>query len=149
VQAKNEGLTVVPSVVIDQSRSIRHPSDLVSVIPPTHHDRVLLRVHSQPVVRLPEIIDDVLASILVSRREHDRRGRVRVGGDPGAVEDEEDEEDEEVSDDEETRSDSEDSVSRGGGFRGGGGGSRGFLGRLFGWRSGRSVVGGGCSGRGS
>ena len=37
-------LTVIPRVVIHKCRPIGHTRDLVPVVPPAHHDRVLLRV---------------------------------------------------------------------------------------------------------
>jgi len=58
-------LTIIPGVVIHKGRSVRHASDLVSVIPPTHHDRILPRVLPQPVIRLPEVVNDLLAPVLV------------------------------------------------------------------------------------
>ncbi len=69
-------LTVVPRVVVNQSRPVGHPCNLISVVPPAHHDSVLGRVLAEPVVRLAEVVDDVLAPIGVLGCEHDGRGRV-------------------------------------------------------------------------
>lgn len=83
-------LTIVPSIVINQSRPIGHTSNLVSVIPPTHDHSVFGRVLSEPVVCFAEIVDDVLTAIRVLRRKNDRRRRVCVRGHPRAMQDEED-----------------------------------------------------------
>lgn len=61
---------IVPSVVINQGGSIGKSSDLIPVIPPTHDDAFLLGVHSQPVVGLSVIIDDVFLAV-VSGGEYD------------------------------------------------------------------------------
>lgn len=76
---------VVPRVVVNQGRAVRHTTDLVAVIPPGHDLGVVLSVLAEPVVRLTVIIDDVLASIRQAARENHRWGGVGVGGDPGAV----------------------------------------------------------------
>ena len=84
-------LTVVPRVVVDQSRPVRHSCNLISVIPPAHHNSILGRVLAKPVVCLTEVVDDVLAAIRVLRREDDGWGRVRAGRHICAVQDEEEE----------------------------------------------------------
>ena len=135
--------TVIPGVVIHKCRPIRHPSDLVSVVPPTHHDRILLRVLSQPIIRLPEIVDDMLASVLIPRSQHNRRGRIGIASDPRTVQNEEDEEEDRNANDDESavqpsnagglvlfQDGTEDLESRGGTLGGslfGGFGDRGFV----------------------
>lgn len=52
-------VAVVPRVVVHQRGSVGHAGDLVSVVPPRHHSGVLIRVLPQPVVSLPEVIQDV------------------------------------------------------------------------------------------
>lgn len=101
IATKDSAPTVVPSVVINNCRSIRHTSNLVSVIPPTHDDRVLLGVLPQPVVRLAEVINDMLTTIGSSGSQDDRGRRVGVGGDPGAVVYKHDEREDERDDDDE------------------------------------------------
>lgn len=98
----NETRTVVPRIVIHKRRSIRHTSDLVSVIPPTHDDGILLCVLPQPVISLSEVIDNVLTTVGTSGSQHDRRRRVGVRSDPGTVVDEHDEGADEGEDDEES-----------------------------------------------
>lgn len=90
-EEERHALGVVPRVVVNQSCSIREPSNLVTVIPPAHNLCVLLGVLSQPIIRFSKVVNDVLTSIRVSRSQHDRRGRVSRRGDPSAVKDEEEE----------------------------------------------------------
>lgn len=52
-------VTVVPSVVVNQCGAVSHAGDLVAIVPPTHHPGVTRCVVRQPVVRLPEIIQDL------------------------------------------------------------------------------------------
>lgn len=52
-------MTVVPGVIIHQRGSVGHPCYLVAVVPPRHDARVLVRVLSQPIVGLPEVVQDV------------------------------------------------------------------------------------------
>ena len=52
-------VTVVPRVIIHQSGPVGHAGDLVAVVPPRHDTRVLVCVLPQPVVGLPEVIQDV------------------------------------------------------------------------------------------
>lgn len=61
---------IVPSVIVNQGGSIGKSSDLISVIPPTHDDTFLFGVHSQPVVGLSVIINDVFLAV-VSGGQHD------------------------------------------------------------------------------
>ncbi len=86
---KQRRLTVIPSVVIDQSGSIGHTSNLVSIIPPTHHDRILRCILPEPIVGLSEIVYDVLAPVWVLRSKYDRRRGIGIGRDPRAMHDEE------------------------------------------------------------
>ena len=50
---------VVPRVVVDQGCPVGEAGDLVPVVPPGHYDRLLLCVHSQPVVCFTIIVDYV------------------------------------------------------------------------------------------
>lgn len=52
-------VTVVPRVVVDQRGSVRHACYLVAIVPPGHHSGVLVCVLPQPIVSLPEVIQDV------------------------------------------------------------------------------------------
>ncbi len=52
-------MCIVPCVVVDQSCSIGKTCNLISVVPPGHNDGILLGVHSQPVVSLTIVVDDV------------------------------------------------------------------------------------------
>lgn len=83
--AHRRDVRVVPRVVVNQSRAVRHATNLVAVVPPRHDLGVLLGVLAKPLVRLSVIINDVLATIRHSAGQNDRRRRVGVGGDPGAV----------------------------------------------------------------
>lgn len=52
-------MAVVPRVVIHERGPVGHAGYLVAVVPPRHDAGVLVCVLSQPVVRLPEVIQDV------------------------------------------------------------------------------------------
>lgn len=52
-------VTVVPRVVIDQRGPVGHAGYLVPVVPPRHDAGVLVCILPQPVVGLPEVIQDV------------------------------------------------------------------------------------------
>lgn len=52
-------VAVVPGVVVHQRGPVGHPRDLVAVVPPGHDAGVLVRVLPQPVVGLPEVVQDV------------------------------------------------------------------------------------------
>ncbi len=52
-------MTVVPCVIIHQCGPVSHAGYLVAVIPPRHDASVFVCVLSQPVVSLPEVIQDV------------------------------------------------------------------------------------------
>lgn len=52
-------MTVVPRVVVDERRPVGHPRNLIPVVPPRHDARMLVRVLPQPVVGLPEVVQDV------------------------------------------------------------------------------------------
>lgn len=52
-------MTVVPRVVVDQRGSVGHACYLVAVVPPRHHSGVFVGVLPQPVVSLPEVVQDV------------------------------------------------------------------------------------------
>jgi len=59
---------IVPGVVVHERRSVGHSGDLVAVVPPGHHPRVLIRVLPQPVVGLTEVVQNVAATIkLISK----------------------------------------------------------------------------------
>ena len=51
-------MAVVPSVVIDERGFVAHARYLVAVVPPGHDAGLVVRVLTQPVVRLAEIIQD-------------------------------------------------------------------------------------------
>lgn len=55
---------VVPGVVVDEGCSVGETCDLVAVIPPTHDDGILAGVHSEPVVSLSVIVDDVFLAVV-------------------------------------------------------------------------------------
>ena len=61
-------MRVVPRVVVDYHRSVRHPSDLIAVIPPRHDIGVLFGVLAKPVVALPEIINNIPISLIIVLR---------------------------------------------------------------------------------
>lgn len=77
---------VVPRVIVDEDGPVGHRGDLVAVIPPGHHLRVLRRVHLQPVVRLAEIVEDDAAAVMRPRAQDDAGRAVRLRRDPRAVE---------------------------------------------------------------
>ena len=52
-------VTVVPRVVVDERRAVAHAGDLVAVVPPRHHARLVARVLTQPVVGLAEVVQNV------------------------------------------------------------------------------------------
>lgn len=52
-------VAVVPGVVVHQRGSVSHAGDLVAVVPPGHDAGVLVRVLPQPIVGLPEVVQDV------------------------------------------------------------------------------------------
>ena len=66
-------VAVVPRVVVDKRRAVRHASDLVAVVPPRHDARPVRRVLSQPVVRLAEVVENVARAD--NKRDHDGRQR--------------------------------------------------------------------------
>lgn len=78
---------VVPSVVVNQSRTVSHTTDLVTIIPPGHDLGIVLGVLTKPIIGLTVVIDDMLASIRKTAGENDRGGRVRIRSDPSAVSD--------------------------------------------------------------
>ena len=50
---------VVPRVVVHQGGAVGHPGDLVAVVPPGHHGRVVGGVLPEPVVSFSEIVENV------------------------------------------------------------------------------------------
>lgn len=52
-------VAVVPGVVVHQRGPVGHPCDLVAIVPPGHDADVLVCVLPQPVVGLPEVVQDV------------------------------------------------------------------------------------------
>ena len=52
-------MTVVPCVIIYERGPVGHAGDLVTVVPPRHDPHVLVCVLPQPVVSLPEVVQDV------------------------------------------------------------------------------------------
>lgn len=60
-------MTVVPRVVVHQCGPVSHARYLVAVVPPGHDACVFVSVLPQPVVGLPEVVQDVPGSIRVGR----------------------------------------------------------------------------------
>jgi len=83
--------TVVPGVVVHQCHTISHTGNLVSIVPPAHDDSILGRILPKPVIRLSEVINDMLRAIRTGGRQHDGWRRVRAGGDIGGMHNKEDE----------------------------------------------------------
>lgn len=52
-------MAVVPGVVVHQRGPVGHAGDLVAIVPPRHDASVLVGVLPQPIVGLPEVIQDV------------------------------------------------------------------------------------------
>ena len=52
-------VAVVPGVVVYQRGTVSHACYLVAVVPPGHDSSVLLCVLTQPIVGLPEVIQNV------------------------------------------------------------------------------------------
>jgi hypothetical protein len=77
---------VIPSVVVDENRSVGHGSNLIAVVPPGHDLGVGGRVVSQPIVGLSEIVEDDLVTIVRLSRQYNRGARVSLRGHPCAVE---------------------------------------------------------------
>lgn len=50
-------MTIIPGIIVDQCRSIRHSSNLISIIPPTHNSGVGIRIARQPKIGFPKIIE--------------------------------------------------------------------------------------------
>ena len=76
--AEQRDVLVVPRVAVGDGRAVAHPVDLVAVVPPRHHTRVLGRVVAQPPVGLAEVVDQHGASGTVSPAQHDlRQGHAR------------------------------------------------------------------------
>lgn len=50
-------LTVIPCIIVYESGAVGHTSNLVSIVPPTHDNRILWCVLAEPIICLPEIID--------------------------------------------------------------------------------------------
>lgn len=84
--ADSGNVGVVPGVVVDQGGTVSHTTNLVAVIPPRHDLGGWLGVLAQPVVSLTVVINDVLRTVGKTRSQDNGRGGVSVGGDPGAVE---------------------------------------------------------------
>lgn len=78
-------VSVVPGVVVDQSRTVSHTADLVAVIPPGHDLGSGLGVLTEPLVGLAVVINNVLGAVGHARSQDNGWRRVGVGGDPGAV----------------------------------------------------------------
>ena len=79
-------MRVIPSVVVDENRSVGHGSYLIAVVPPGHDLGVSWCVVSQPIVGLSEVVEDDLVTIVRLSRQHNRRARVSLRGHPCAVE---------------------------------------------------------------
>ena len=56
-------MTIIPRIVINKCCSVSHPCDLVAVIPPRHHSSVFVRVLTQPIVSLPEVVQNVAGTV--------------------------------------------------------------------------------------
>ena len=61
-------MRVIPRVVVHKRRPVGHACDLVPVVPPGHDARVLVRVLTQPVVCLAEVVKDVPSTVSETRR---------------------------------------------------------------------------------
>ena len=83
--ANSGNVGVVPGVVVDKSWSVSHTTDLVPIIPPRHDFSILVCVLAKPIVGLTVIVNQELASIGQTASQHDRRRRVGVRCNPGAV----------------------------------------------------------------
>mmetsp|Transcript_27728 Transcript_27728/g.55788 ORF Transcript_27728/g.55788 Transcript_27728/m.55788 type:complete len:236 (-) Transcript_27728:1301-2008(-) len=74
--AQGGDVLVVPCVAVGDARAFGDASDLIAVVPPGHHPRVLWRVVAKPMVGLAVVVEDDLLAILQPRLEHD----LRLGG---------------------------------------------------------------------
>ncbi len=67
-------MAVVPSVVVDESRSVPHAGNLVPVVPPAHDRSVFGCVLSEPEVRLTEIVqNEAVPTVRGKRTKHDSK----------------------------------------------------------------------------
>jgi hypothetical protein len=57
-------MSVIPSIIIYKSSPIGEACDLITIIPPTHDDRLWLGIHSQPIIGFPIVIDNVFLAIV-------------------------------------------------------------------------------------
>eukprot|EP00959_Pyramimonas_sp_CCMP1952_P432642 9060109-Pyramimonas_sp.AAC.2 len=71
--AQQGQVLVVPRVAVGDGGAVGHARDLVAVVPPGHHARVLGGVVPQPPVRLAEVVDDYRGPVAVPAAEHDLR----------------------------------------------------------------------------
>mmetsp|Transcript_10385 Transcript_10385/g.17856 ORF Transcript_10385/g.17856 Transcript_10385/m.17856 type:complete len:356 (+) Transcript_10385:876-1943(+) len=80
--AEKGQVLMVPRVPVRNGGPVGHARDLVAVVPPGHHARVLRGVVPQPPVRLAEVIDDHRRPVAVAAAQHDLRLRkvLRHGG---------------------------------------------------------------------
>jgi len=69
-------MCIVPCIIVDQDSSIRHSSDLVTIIPPRHDLGILGSVLFNPVVSLTIVIDDISGTIVLSSGKDDGWGTV-------------------------------------------------------------------------
>eukprot|EP00408_Alexandrium_pacificum_P048247 CAMPEP_0171246748 /NCGR_PEP_ID=MMETSP0790-20130122/48120_1 /TAXON_ID=2925 /ORGANISM="Alexandrium catenella, Strain OF101" /LENGTH=275 /DNA_ID=CAMNT_0011714097 /DNA_START=168 /DNA_END=992 /DNA_ORIENTATION=+ len=82
--AQRRDVLVVPRVAVRDGRAVANAVDLVPVVPPSHHSRVLRGVVPEPPVRLSVVVDDDLLAVGKPGLEHDRRLRHGLA-DPVAV----------------------------------------------------------------
>jgi len=61
-------VTIVPRIVINQCCSVAHAGDLIAVIPPRHHTSFVIRILTQPVVRLTKVVQNITRSVEAKHR---------------------------------------------------------------------------------
>mmetsp|Transcript_31081 Transcript_31081/g.73788 ORF Transcript_31081/g.73788 Transcript_31081/m.73788 type:complete len:428 (-) Transcript_31081:964-2247(-) len=71
--AQQRNVLVVPSVAVGDGRAVGDAVDLVPVVPPRHHTRILGGVVAQPPVALAEVVDHHRLAVAGASNKHDRR----------------------------------------------------------------------------
>ncbi len=64
-------MRVVPGVVVDERGPVTESGDLIAVVPPAGDFVLRVRVHSEPVIGLSVVVDDVPVSHSVLVRQDD------------------------------------------------------------------------------
>ena len=49
-------MRIVPSIIIYESSSIRKSSQLISIVPPRHNNRMLMSINPNPIISLTKLI---------------------------------------------------------------------------------------------